>query len=137
MLPDSAGGYLAYWMLFVSILAIFNTIQNFVTLSLTKRVYSARPDQVTALTSRTFAIWTLLSAIIRIYAAYNITEVNIYQIAIWTYIIAWSHFISEFLIFKSTKISAGWLSPVIVSTLSLTWMLLQYNYYTQQNFIKY
>ena len=45
MLPDSAGGYLANWLLFVSILALFNTIQNFVTLSLTKRVYSARPDQ--------------------------------------------------------------------------------------------
>jgi hypothetical protein len=45
MLPESAGGYLAYWMLFVSILALFNTIQNFVTLSLTKKIYSARPDQ--------------------------------------------------------------------------------------------
>ncbi len=45
MLPDSAGGYLAYWMLFMSILAIFNTIQNFLTVSLTKRVYNARPDQ--------------------------------------------------------------------------------------------
>lgn len=103
MLPESAGGYLSYWMLFVSILALFNTIQNFVTLSLTKRIYSARPDQgklyaqfgnfqysisilevnvlfpnliVTALSSRTFAIWTLLSAIVRIYAAYNITEVK-------------------------------------------------------------
>ncbi|CAG8472409.1 13844_t:CDS:2 [Rhizophagus irregularis] len=113
MLPESAGGYLSYWMLFVSILALFNTIQNFVTLSLTKRIYSARPDQVTALSSRTFAIWTLLSAIIRIYAAYNITEV------------------------KSAKISAGWLSPVIVSTFSLIWMLSQYDYYTQQNIRKY
>ncbi|GBB88434.1 hypothetical protein RclHR1_00150030 [Rhizophagus clarus] len=137
MLPDSAGGYLAYWMLFVSILALFNTIQNFVTLSLTKQIYSARPDQVTALTSRTFAIWTLLSAIVRIYAAYNITEVNLYQIAIWTYIIAWLHFVSEFIIYKSAKIGPGWLSPVIVSSLSLFWMLSQYNYYTQQNIRKY
>ncbi|CAB4404910.1 unnamed protein product [Rhizophagus irregularis] len=137
MLPESAGGYLSYWMLFVSILALFNTIQNFVTLSLTKRIYSARPDQVTALSSRTFAIWTLLSAIVRIYAAYNITEVNIYQIAIWTYVIAWLHFISEFFIFRSAKISAGWLSPVIVSTFSLIWMLSQYDYYTQQNIRKY
>jgi hypothetical protein len=132
MLPDDAGGYLAYWMLFVSILAIFNTVQNFFTLSLTRRLYSASPDQVTALTSRTFATWTFLSAIVRIYAAFNITEENIYRIAIWTYIIAWLHFVSEFLVFKSAKINAGWLSPVIVSTLSLTWMLSQYSYYTQQ-----
>ncbi|CAB5396134.1 unnamed protein product [Rhizophagus irregularis] len=108
-----------------------------VTLGEETVIYSARPDQVTALSSRTFAIWTLLSAIIRIYAAYNITEVNIYQIAIWTYVIAWLHFISEFFIFRSAKISAGWLSPVIVSTFSLIWMLSQYDYYTQQNIRKY
>ncbi|CAG8700443.1 4007_t:CDS:10, partial [Funneliformis caledonium] len=90
-LPRSEGGYLAYWMLFVSILAIFNTIQNFLTLSLTKRVYSARPNQVTKLTSRTFATWTFLSAIVRIYAAYNITDV------------------------KTATISAGWISPIIIA----------------------
>ena len=46
----------------------------------------------------------------------NIKYFSIYQIAIWTYIIAWLHFVSEFFVFKSAKISAGWLSPVIVSS---------------------
>ncbi|CAI2171125.1 5037_t:CDS:10 [Funneliformis geosporum] len=87
------------------LVAIFNTIQNFLTISLTKRVYSARPAQVTKLASRTFATWTFLSAIVRLYAAYNITDV------------------------KTATISTGWLIPVIIASSSLIWMLLQYEYY--------
>lgn len=38
-------GYLPYWILLASVLAIFNSLQNFLTLSLTKRVYSAKPHE--------------------------------------------------------------------------------------------
>lgn len=41
-LPD---GYLPKWLLFTSALGIFNTVQNFCTDSLTKRVYAGKPEQ--------------------------------------------------------------------------------------------
>ncbi|CAG8690051.1 19705_t:CDS:2 [Cetraspora pellucida] len=113
-LPQSSD-YLPYWILFVSILAIFNTIQNFITLSLTKQVYNAKPEQVTELSSRLSGIWTFTSAVIRFYASYNINNKEIYQIALWSYVIAFFHFASEFLYFKSAKVGPGPLSPIIAS----------------------
>lgn len=56
-----------------SSLAIFNSLQNFLTTSLTRRLYSLQPQLVNPLQARTFAVWTLASAFIRLYAAYNIT----------------------------------------------------------------
>lgn len=42
-LPTSAG-YLAYWQLFVAATAVFNTVQNFVTVKLTRRIYNNVPE---------------------------------------------------------------------------------------------
>ena len=38
-------GFLPKWFLFTSALGIFNSIQNFCTDSLTKRVYAGKPDE--------------------------------------------------------------------------------------------
>lgn len=41
-IPD---GYLPKWLLFTSALGIFNSIQNFCTDTLTKRVYANKPEE--------------------------------------------------------------------------------------------
>lgn len=88
---------------------------------------------MTALQARTFAVWTLTSAVIRVYAAYNINNkmcvtrisetfltpvivFSMYDMAMLSYLIAFGHFSSELLIFRSCKINPGVLSPVIVSS---------------------
>lgn len=38
-------GYLPKWLLFTSALGIFNSVQNFCTDSLTKRVYANKPHE--------------------------------------------------------------------------------------------
>ncbi|KAJ3515485.1 hypothetical protein NLJ89_g1722 [Agrocybe chaxingu] len=146
-LPKTAG-WLAYWQLLVATTAVFNTVQNFVTLKFTRRVYNNVPSAtgtrlsphtplltqeipVTALQARTFAVWTLTSAIIRAYAAYNINNKNIYDMAFFTYLIAFGHFSSELFIFRTCKLGPGVISPVIVSTTSLIWMFTQYDFYVR------
>ncbi|CAA7267142.1 unnamed protein product [Cyclocybe aegerita] len=130
-LPKTAG-WLAYWQLFVATTAVFNTVQNFVTLKFTRRVYNNVPSaSVTALQARTFAVWTLTSAIIRAYAAYNINNKIIYDMAFFTYLIAFGHFSSELFIFRTCKLGPGVISPVIVSTTSLIWMFTQYDFYVR------
>ncbi|KAG9105003.1 ergosterol biosynthesis protein [Ceratobasidium sp. 370] len=127
-LPQAVG-LLPKWQLVVSSMAVFNTIQNFLTLSLTKRIYSKQPHNVTPLQSRTFGIWTLTAAILRFYCAYHINNKAVYELTMWTYVLAFAHFTSEFLIFRTAGLGAGVLSPFVVSTLSFTWMWKQYDFY--------
>jgi hypothetical protein len=77
------------------VVAVFNSIQNYATLKLTRRVYSQRPQDVNDLSSRTFGTWTFLSAVVRAYAAYNIANPAVYDICIWSYAVAGAHFVSE------------------------------------------
>jgi len=112
-------------------MAVFNTVQNFLTLKFTRRLYNVAPQTVTALQARTFAIWTLTSAAIRLYAAYNIHSKAIYDLALLSYLFAFAHFGSELLIFRTANLNFPVISPVIVSTVSLAWMITQYDYYVQ------
>ncbi|KAF8311689.1 Erg28-like protein, partial [Clavulina sp. PMI_390] len=123
-------GWLPKWQLFVATLALFNTVQNFTTTALTKRVYSNAAEQVTALQSRTFGIWTLTAAMVRIYCAYHINDPTIYQMTLWTYVIVLAHYGSELIVFRSVKLNAGFLSPLVVGGASFIWMLAQQSHYT-------
>jgi len=49
-LPTSAG-WLAYWQLFVATTAVFNTIQNFVTVKLTRKLYNNVPPNTSTSSS--------------------------------------------------------------------------------------
>ncbi|KAI0280808.1 Erg28-like protein [Russula aff. rugulosa BPL654] len=131
-LPEG-DGKLPMWQIAVAATALFNTVQNFVTLHFTKRLYNNVPaaHPVTPLQARTFGIWTLTASIVRLYAAYNIHNKAIYDMALLTYLFAFAHFSSEILIFRTAKISIPVLSPVVVATTSLVWMILQYDFYVK------
>lgn len=126
-LPETPG-LLPKWQLIVAIVAVFNTIQNLAALTFARRIYD-RVEAVTALQARTFAVWTLTSAVVRFYAAYNIEKKIVYDMALLTYLIAFGHFTSELLIYRSANLNAAVLSPVLVSLISLVWMIKQYDFY--------
>ncbi|EIN03721.1 Erg28-like protein [Punctularia strigosozonata HHB-11173 SS5] len=124
-------GLLPKWQLVVAAAAVFNTVQNFATLKLTRRLYNQAPA-VTALQARTFAVWTLTAAVVRFYAAYHISNKPIYDMTLFTYLIAFGHFTSELFIYGTAKPNAGIIMPCIVSTVSLVWMFQQYEFYVKQ-----
>ncbi|EJD48956.1 Erg28-like protein [Auricularia subglabra TFB-10046 SS5] len=128
LLPKTPG-LLPKWTALVASMAIFNAVQNLFGTTLTRRIYSAKPVQVTDLSARTFGIWTLLSAVVRLYCAYHITEQTIYDVTVWSYVIVLMHFGSELLVFRTASLGPGLVSPLIVGSTSLVWMLTQRDYY--------
>ncbi|KAI8993212.1 Erg28 like protein-domain-containing protein [Pilobolus umbonatus] len=115
-------GYLPRWLLFTSALGIFNSIQNFCTDTLTKRVYAGKPQEVTPLSGRLFATWTWSVSMIRIYAAFHLQHRFMYNLGIWTYVIALTHYTSELFIFRGCKFNGPFLSPLFVAVTSLIWL---------------
>ncbi|PKS07386.1 hypothetical protein jhhlp_005988 [Lomentospora prolificans] len=88
-------------------------------------------DQVTPLAARCFGTWTLITSIVRLYAAYNLHLGPIYDIAIWTYVVALGHFASELLVFKSMTLGKPQIFPLIFATTALIWMPSVRDHYVQ------
>ncbi|CAL9728982.1 ergosterol biosynthetic protein 28 [Monosporozyma unispora] len=131
VLPE---GYLPKWLLFISVVSIFNSIQTYISgLTLTRKVYSKKPEQTTKLSARTFGTWTFISCVIRLYGSLFLNEPHIYQLTMISYAVALFHFASELLIFKTCSFDAGFISPLIVASTSLIWMYNQVQYYTGSN----
>lgn len=106
-------------------------MQAYTSLGPTRRVYSGPRASVTPLSARTFGTWTFISAVVRIYAAYNINQSAWYDMAMWVFGAAWVHFISEWLVFRTAVWGKGLAGPAIISSVSLAWMWAQRDFYLQ------
>ncbi|KAK9474438.1 Erg28 like protein-domain-containing protein [Dipodascopsis tothii] len=123
-------GYLPKWLLFISVVSIFNSGQSyFGGLKLTRRVYESKPAEVTGLSARTFGTWTFITSVVRAFGAYYTTVEPVYNLTYATFIVAFVHFASEWLVYGTTKFGKGLLGPLIVSTSSLIWMTQQREFY--------
>ncbi|MCJ1364820.1 ergosterol biosynthesis protein [Acarospora aff. strigata] len=142
-LPSSSSpGYLPSWLLLISLISALNSLQCYIDLSFPRRVYTGAPPSssstpspstspVTPLSARTFGTWTFLSSIIRLYAAYNISNPVVYQLALWTYGIALVHFGSEWLVFGTARMGKGLGAAVVVASTSFCWMVGQWGWYVR------
>ncbi|KAI0691529.1 Erg28-like protein [Cerioporus squamosus] len=122
-------GYLPAWLLVVAVTAALNTVSNFASLTFSRKLY--KDAFVNPVQARTFGIWTLTSGVVRFYAAYNIHNKQVYDLALFTYLFALLHFGTELLVYRSVKIATPVFSPVLVASSSLIWMFTQYNFYVK------
>ena len=88
-------------------------------------------DQVTPLAARLFGTYTFLAAVVRIYASYNLHLAPVYDMAIWTYVIALFHFASEWAVYRSAYLGPPILFPFFFATVGITWMASQYSFYVK------
>lgn len=70
---------LGNWLLVVGTLAVLNTVQSFASayfpnLSLMAMIYGPGMDQVSPLATRLMGAWNLMSAIVRLHCAYDMTN---------------------------------------------------------------
>lgn len=68
---------------------------------------------------------------VRAVAAYHITDGPVYVLAMATYALALTHFVAEWLVFESAKAQGRFLSPLVVASGSLAWMVTQWGWYVQ------
>ncbi|PGH10982.1 hypothetical protein AJ79_05133 [Helicocarpus griseus UAMH5409] len=121
-------GLLPKWLFFVSIVSVLNSSQAYLNpTTYTAQLYNNAPAN--AVQSRTFGTWTFLSSVIRAYAAFYVNEPHVYDLAMWTYGIAFAHFVSEWLVFGSARAKGRFVSPLFVASGSLVWMATQRGWY--------
>lgn len=65
------------------------------------------------------------------YAAYNIDNPAFYQLAFLTYAIAFTHFMSEWLVFGNMRFDKGLAVTVPLAVGSMLWMGLQWGFYVK------
>ncbi|CDO52700.1 similar to Saccharomyces cerevisiae YER044C ERG28 Endoplasmic reticulum membrane protein, may facilitate protein-protein interactions between the Erg26p dehydrogenase and the Erg27p 3-ketoreductase [Geotrichum candidum] len=124
-LPSTQDGLLPSWLLFVSAVSVFNSVQTYISgLELTRKVYDNKPQEVTNLSARTFGTWTVLASIIRFYGA-------VYNLTFSSFLLAGAHFASEWLVYKTVKFGKGLAGPLITASLTITWMTLQRDFYVK------
>lgn len=125
------GGYLPHWLFFISVLSIFNSVQTYFSTDLTKKVYSKAPTQeFSPLGVRTFGTWTFITSIIRLYGSWYLAHnKQVYELCLWSFIVAFGHFNLEWLVYKNCKFDKGFMGPFIVSTSSIVWMIMQKDFY--------
>lgn len=108
----------------VSVVSAVNSLQAYFSADYTSKLYTNGALSVEPLSGRVFGTWTFLSAVVRMTAAYNITSPVAYDLAVWTYGIALTHFVGE-LVFGNATLKGRFLSPLIVASSSVAWMLTQ------------
>ncbi|KAL4875291.1 hypothetical protein BJY04DRAFT_202386 [Aspergillus karnatakaensis] len=126
-------GLLPKWLALVSVISAANSVQAYFSEAYTAQLYNGRladgRPHSNAHSSRLFGTWTFVSAVVRFSAAYNITTPVAYDLAAWTFGIALVHFVGEWLGFGSAQPKGRFVSPLIVASASLTWMLTQRSAY--------
>ncbi|KAJ3281900.1 ergosterol biosynthesis protein [Rhizoclosmatium sp. JEL0117] len=126
MLPDSG---LGKFILVIGVAAVYNSIQCFVPkMRLTHRIYALKPKEATPLAARQMGLWTFTSAVIRIYAAYNLENAALYQLCMITFACALFNFLGEIIVHKTAPVSSPGVWPALaVSSIGLVLMTLNYS----------
>ncbi|KAL4934824.1 hypothetical protein BDV06DRAFT_217853 [Aspergillus oleicola] len=126
-------GLLPKWLVLVSVISAANSAQAYLSEAYTAQLYNGRladgRPHTNAHSSRLFGTWTFLSAVIRFTAAYNMTNPAVYNLAVSTFGLALLHFVGEWLIFGSAQLKGRFVSPLLVASGSLAWMLTQRDAY--------
>lgn len=109
-----------------------DSTQKFIPASAASNSKEARTqDQVTPLAARLFGTYTIISSIVRIYASYNIHVAPIYNITMWTYVVALAHFGSECFVYKTARFAGPVVLTFLFASLGIAWMTSQYSFYVE------
>ncbi|CEL95538.1 unnamed protein product [Vitrella brassicaformis CCMP3155] len=124
--------YLQAWLFFAASLRAVSVYFGFFDVAIfQKKLFDLQPDKVNDLYGRTFGIWTLVTCIVTSSCAYDLHNATLFGVTWLSFLCAFGHFTSELAVFKTLSIK-GFLSPAVVSGVSLVWMGVYYLLYRDQ-----
>lgn len=88
-------------------------------------------DQVTPLAARLFGVYTILAGVVRVYGAYRVNDPVLYQLCLFTHLLAAAHFTSEALVFKTVALGWEHAFPFAAAFSGSWWMIQQYGNYVK------
>lgn len=105
------------WIGVVGLVACLNTISCFMNHKiLADKVYTDLPSEVNGLMARVFGVWTLLASVLRVWCAMDMSNKDVYNLTLFSFVLAFLHFASEIFIYKTAaSFSMGVAIPFIIS----------------------
>lgn len=93
-------------------------------------IATCRPDYVNPLLGRTFAAWTFVTCMLCVLTAVRMEqEPTLYLATLGSFGVAFLKFAAEFGIYKTVDMK-GFMSPLIISSVSIVWMAAGWGTYT-------
>ncbi|KAI0110169.1 ergosterol biosynthesis protein-like protein Erg28 [Daldinia grandis] len=133
ILPQQHGGYLPYFLFYNSLSAAIHSVVCYVNDPTTAlRAFSgpgAPPPH--SLLAHVYGVKNLYTSMIRIYAAYYITNPQVYDLAVGTFVGVLFLYVTEVFIYKSARLREASFPYVIAGT-GLIWMVLERDWYLSQ-----
>ena len=118
--------WLSIWLLVTGAAGLFSSLQGFFKPGfLSKSMYPNVP-QMPHVFERLFATWTLVTTAVRCTCAlYLEGNPQLYFVCLCTYVAALLHFSLETFVFKTVSVAKG-MMPFVIASVSLVWMLSEY-----------
>ncbi|KAG2497761.1 hypothetical protein HYH03_004033 [Edaphochlamys debaryana] len=117
------------WLYFVAslrMLAVF--IGIFAPSKLKTQVFDRKPELVSGLLGRLFAAWTIMTCALCVACARDVSNQNVYATTLFSFGVALLFFLSELFVYRTLSIR-GAIMPMIIASVSVTWLALGWDYY--------
>ncbi|KAI9043951.1 Erg28 family protein [Aspergillus affinis] len=123
ILPSTEHGFLPYYLLLVSLTALTHTLVTYINPTASLKQFSGplAPPK-TRLLAHVYGIKNVYSCLIRLYAAYQITNGALYDLALVTFLGVLVLFGSELLVWRTVRIQEG-VFPFITAGVGVVWMV--------------
>ncbi|KAH8808825.1 hypothetical protein F5884DRAFT_834338 [Xylogone sp. PMI_703] len=123
------GGFLPYFLLYSSASALIHSFVTYLRPLPSMAGFSGpSAPPPTVLLAHVYGTKNLYTALIRAYAAYHISNPQLYSLATWTFIGVLFLYGGEFFIWNTVRLKEG-MFPFITAGLGLVWMVLQRDWY--------
>lgn len=119
------------WLLLVAALRLLSVYLGFFDFEQFRtKLFDLKPELVTDLYGRTFAIWTMLTCALCIICSRDPCNKAIYGATLLSFVVALFHFTLEVLVYETMSFSSA-ITPIFIAGISTLWMAAGWNYYTK------